>query len=88
MSFVAALQMPYYDDVSDSWEEGHLCRACAAQGRDYTVKDPNAGTPGVGDPYPAWGLPNRRYTRAGMMAHIEKHGRVFRVTQADGSVRL
>ena len=49
---------------------------------------PQCTPPGYWRPYPAWGLPNRKYTRAGMMAHIEEHGRGFRVTQADGSVRL
>jgi hypothetical protein len=89
MSYPASLQMPYYDEQSGTWEEGFLCRACAQQGKDFTMtpfENRTFSSP-IGWPYPAWGVPSRRYTRTGMMQHIEEHGRIFKLPQADGTTR-
>lgn len=88
MSYAVTVQLPYRcGEDNGAWEEGFLCRACAHQGWEFTTREAPPRFRFLGDPYPGWGLPTRRYTRAGMVAHVEQHGRIFRLAEANGSVR-
>lgn len=87
-TYCGAIRAPYFDQHTQSWEEGFCCRACAHQGGEH-VEDPDKvpHDPHSANPYPGWGLPWRRYTRDGMQLHIQQYGRIFKILQADGSVR-
>ncbi|KAH6680575.1 hypothetical protein B0J14DRAFT_557923 [Halenospora varia] len=82
LRYAALIRAPYFDNLTQSWEEGFLCRACAAQGS--TFQKWNAYVAMRGLRFPAWGIPWRRYTRRGFREHILEFGNIFKVKVEGG----
>lgn len=84
--YMAVIRGPYFDEHTQSFEEGFHCRACAYQGRSHS-ENPSSGTLGGGPPFRTWGMPWRKYTRDGLRDHLDRFGRILRVKEASGQVR-
>lgn len=73
-----AIQAPYLNSDTGLFDEGVCCRACANQGWENLPSVTEAQVRIL--PYPIWGVPYRRYTSAGIKAHLEEFGRVLQVS--------
>jgi hypothetical protein len=85
--YTTVIRAPYWNTSTLRFEEGLICRACAAQG--WAFRDPNEGLLGkmTGRHYPIWGLPWRRYSQEGMRDHLEQYGAIFKMQWFDGKRR-
>ncbi|KAK7956962.1 uncharacterized protein PG986_006184 [Apiospora aurea] len=86
-SYVAIIRAPYFDETSQTWEEGFFCRACASRGQEHAgdgSENSSAANNYSPSSYPAWDLPYRRYTRDGMRKHIQEHGRIYKLVDHGG----
>ncbi|KAK7981768.1 hypothetical protein PG988_004006 [Apiospora saccharicola] len=82
LSYVSTIRAPYLDDISQRWEEGFSCRACASRDQEHAGGDAGVTSTTNSYPrncYPAWDLPYRRYTRDGIKHHLEQYGNIYKL---------